>query len=252
MRSDASIATSVPVPIARPRSACARAGASLTPSPTIATTRPSPCRRAHDVGLVGRAAPRRSPRRCPTSAATARAVAALSPVSSTGRRPRPRSRRDRLGAGRLDRVRDHQQAAHPRRPRRRRPPCARRPARSSRAALERRRRASRPHSASSAGRPTTTGAPSTTPSTPRPSRLAKPSRRGQRRPARRGPPGRWRGRSGARRRPPARRPGAGPRRGPRRRRATTSASAISPVVTVPVLSSTMVSTRRVDSRISGP
>ncbi len=33
----ASIATSVPVPIATPRSAWARAGASLIPSPTIAT-----------------------------------------------------------------------------------------------------------------------------------------------------------------------------------------------------------------------
>ena len=43
--SEASIATSVPVPIARPRSACASAGASLTPSPTIATTRPSSCSR---------------------------------------------------------------------------------------------------------------------------------------------------------------------------------------------------------------
>ena len=43
MRSEASIATSVPVPIASPRSACASAGASLTPSPTIATTRPSAC-----------------------------------------------------------------------------------------------------------------------------------------------------------------------------------------------------------------
>ena len=35
------IATSVPAPIAMPTSACARAGASLTPSPTIATVRPS-------------------------------------------------------------------------------------------------------------------------------------------------------------------------------------------------------------------
>ena len=35
------IATSVPVPIAMPTSAAARAGASLTPSPAIATTRPS-------------------------------------------------------------------------------------------------------------------------------------------------------------------------------------------------------------------
>jgi hypothetical protein len=46
VRSDASIATSVPVPIASPRSACASAGASLTPSPTIATRCPAACRRA--------------------------------------------------------------------------------------------------------------------------------------------------------------------------------------------------------------
>src|SRR6266540_2831316 len=45
VRSDASMATSVPVPIARPRSAWARAAASLTPSPTIATTLPSACSR---------------------------------------------------------------------------------------------------------------------------------------------------------------------------------------------------------------
>ncbi len=36
-----SIATSVPVPIAMPTSADASAGASLTPSPAIATTRPA-------------------------------------------------------------------------------------------------------------------------------------------------------------------------------------------------------------------
>lgn len=36
-----SIATSVPVPIAIPTSAAAKAGASLIPSPAIATTRPS-------------------------------------------------------------------------------------------------------------------------------------------------------------------------------------------------------------------
>ena len=41
VRSPASMATSVPVPMARPRSAWARAAASLTPSPTMATTRPS-------------------------------------------------------------------------------------------------------------------------------------------------------------------------------------------------------------------
>src|SRR3712207_8721378 len=40
VRSAASIATSVPVPVATPTSARARAGASLIPSPTIATTLP--------------------------------------------------------------------------------------------------------------------------------------------------------------------------------------------------------------------
>src|SRR2546429_529628 len=40
VRSLASIATAVPVPIARPRSAWASAGPSLTRSPTIATTLP--------------------------------------------------------------------------------------------------------------------------------------------------------------------------------------------------------------------
>ena len=49
---------------------------------------------------------------------------------------------------------------------------------------------------------------------------------------------------------PARRSSLGSRR--RRRPATTSTSAMRPVVTVPVLSSTTVSTRRVDSRTSGP
>ena len=38
--SELSMATSVPVPMAMPRSAWTRAGASLTPSPTMATTRP--------------------------------------------------------------------------------------------------------------------------------------------------------------------------------------------------------------------
>ena len=41
--SAASIATSVPAPIAIPTSACARAGASLIPSPTIPTRRPRAC-----------------------------------------------------------------------------------------------------------------------------------------------------------------------------------------------------------------
>ena len=54
VRSLASMATSVPVPMAMPRSAWASAAASLTPSPTIATTRPSDCSRAIGGDLVGR------------------------------------------------------------------------------------------------------------------------------------------------------------------------------------------------------
>src|SRR4028119_38014 len=51
--SDAAIATSVPVPMAMPRSAPASAGASLMPSPTIATAFPDAC------------SPSPSPRRAP-------------------------------------------------------------------------------------------------------------------------------------------------------------------------------------------
>ena len=86
VRSEASMATSVPVPIARPRSAWASAGASLTPSPTIATTRPSSWRRLTTSTLsAGSTSAMTSS--MPTSAATAVAVVSLSPVSSTGRRP---------------------------------------------------------------------------------------------------------------------------------------------------------------------
>ena len=46
-----SIATSVPVPIAMPTVAAASAGASLMPSPAIATTRPSRCSLSIDVAF---------------------------------------------------------------------------------------------------------------------------------------------------------------------------------------------------------
>ena len=109
VRSLASIATSVPVPIARPRSAWASAAASLTPSPTIATTRPSrlqpPSRRrpcpagstsAMTVGVDADLARRRRA-----------ATAALSPVSSTGREARaPAAARTAWALRRLDRVGD--------------------------------------------------------------------------------------------------------------------------------------------------
>ena len=58
------MATSVPVPMAMPRSAWASAGASLMPSPTIATTWPCACSAVTAVGLLRRAAPRPARGRC--------------------------------------------------------------------------------------------------------------------------------------------------------------------------------------------
>ena len=93
--------------------------------------------------------------------------------------------------------------------------------------------------------------PSTTPSTPRPSRLAKPSRAG----ARRAPRARPRriaaaiGCSEASSSAPTSR-SASARSVPSA--VATPTSFMRPVVTVPVLSSTIVSTRRVDSSTSGP
>ena len=46
-----SMATSVPAPMARPTSAVTSAGASLMPSPTMATLRPSFCRSATHLAL---------------------------------------------------------------------------------------------------------------------------------------------------------------------------------------------------------
>ena len=81
-----SMATSVPVPMAMPTSAWASAGASLMPSPAIATMRPSACRRFTRSLFSGQRL-RRRPRRCRASRATASAVARLSPVSMTTRMP---------------------------------------------------------------------------------------------------------------------------------------------------------------------
>ena len=180
VRSLASMATSVPVPIARPRSAWASAAASLTPSPTIATTRALRLQAADDVDLVGgqhlgdhlvdadlgrdglggRA-------RCRRSAA---------PGAGRGRAARRRPRRSvgltvsattSIAAG----------AAVPGRP-----ATAVRPVRlggvaSAPSSAGGTREA--PVGAAATGRPDQRRAwPSTTPSTPRPSRLAKPSTAG--------------------------------------------------------------------------
>ena len=105
-----SIATSVPVPIAMPTWAWASAGASLMPSPAIATMRPAACSALDRRGLAHRAARRRPPRRCRAASRRPAAVVALSPVSMTSRRPSRLQRRNRLRRARLDRVRHADEA----------------------------------------------------------------------------------------------------------------------------------------------
>src|SRR5215208_174540 len=91
VRSAASIATSVPVPMATPTSALARAGASLMPSPTIATTLPSTCSLRISFSLSS-GTTSASTRSMPSSPATDSAVRPLSPVSMTTSSPIRRSR----------------------------------------------------------------------------------------------------------------------------------------------------------------
>ena len=168
------MATSVPVPMDRPRSAWASAGASLTPSPTMATTRPSACRRRMTSALSeGRTSAMTSS--MPTSAATARAVVSLSPVSRTGRSPSACSDATASADVVLDGVGDDEHGAWRVRPSRRRSRSARAPRRPGGRRRARPGRCMRPVGRAAAGRPTMSACPSTMPSTPRPSRLAKPS-----------------------------------------------------------------------------
>jgi len=87
-----SIAMSVPVPMAMPTSAFASAGASLMPSPAIATTWRSHCASSTTRTL---SAGKTSAITCsiPSFLATASAVRRLSPVTITTRRPASRSAR---------------------------------------------------------------------------------------------------------------------------------------------------------------
>src|SRR6266508_1592436 len=91
VRSLASMATSVPLPMAIPRAAWTSAGASLTPSPTIATVLPWACRRAISPTLSA-GMTSASARSMPTLAAIAAAVVWLSPVSMATSRPMACSR----------------------------------------------------------------------------------------------------------------------------------------------------------------
>ena len=78
--SAASTARLVPQPMATPTSAWASAGPSFTPSPTIMTTRPSPCSRATTAALPsGRT--RANASGMPHFLATAAAHRSVSPVS---------------------------------------------------------------------------------------------------------------------------------------------------------------------------
>ena len=81
--SAASTATSEPPPIATPRSAAARAGESLIPSPTIATRRPRARSSSTMLALsAGRTPPRARSAGSPIAAATVAVVASWSPEMS--------------------------------------------------------------------------------------------------------------------------------------------------------------------------
>ncbi len=73
------MATSVPVPMAMPMSAWASAGASLMPSPTIATTLPAACSRLTSWALRSGSTSART-FVMPACRAMASAVSRLSPV----------------------------------------------------------------------------------------------------------------------------------------------------------------------------
>ena len=245
VRSDASIATSVPVPIARPRSACGQRGGVVHPvadhgdDPALVLQPRAPRRPCPP------AAPRRSPRRCRPRAATASAAPRLSPVSSTGRSPSARrsataaalvgftvSATTSSGAARAVPADQDDGAAG------RLGASVR--ASSSADSVEAGRRGRTPR------RPTTTVGPSTSPCTPRPVELTKPVDRRQ------SP------RSGAAAAMaraigcslPASSGAGQPQPSAGSPACDTRPGVIRPVVTVPVLSSTTVSTRRVVSRIS--
>jgi hypothetical protein len=240
IRSAALIATSVPVPSAIPRSAAASAGPSLTPSPAIATRRPLACSFWITATFWPGSAPAITSS-APVSAATARATAGLSPVSSTVRRPSPRSAATAAAAEALT-VSATATApwACPSQPASTtvRPCCSHRahcPASSSGMVM--------PRSRNSCSRPAITSCPFTTPRAPRPGSDTKPSARGRSPSSARAAAltAAATGCPEASSTPPMRRSST-PRLVPDA--GWMPVTAIIPVVRVPVLSSTMVSTDR--------
>ena len=108
----ASLAADVPVFIATPTSAWARAGASLVPSPVIATSWPPSCSFLISASLSsGVASARKSS--TPASSAIALAVSGLSPVIITVRMPIRRISSNRSRMPCLDDVLEVDDAEHP-------------------------------------------------------------------------------------------------------------------------------------------
>ena len=185
----------------------------------------------------------------PTSAATARAVVSLSPVSRTGRRPSAFSDATASADVSLTVSATTNTAVA-------------RPSQPAAMAVCPRASAARRAASSSGGRCIAHSAQQRRPPddqrVPVDDALDARGPRGWRTPRRRPAgrprprPWRWPARSGARRRSRARRPGAAPRSRSTPSATATSTRLILPVVTVPVLSRTTVSTARVDSRTSGP
>ena len=104
------MATSVPVPMASPRSAWASAAASLTPSPTMATARPSACSRLTDVDLV-RGQYLGDDLGDPDLGGDRAGSGLVVAGQQDRRQPERAEPLDRLGAGVLQRVRDDQHGA---------------------------------------------------------------------------------------------------------------------------------------------
>ncbi len=125
VRSLASMATSVPVPMAMPRSDCASAGASLTPSPTTATCLPS----AWSARTTSTFSPGSTPAIDAVDADVGRdRVGRLLPVARDHDRREPElvQRRDRVARRGLHRVGHDERAAHLAVPARRTRRCGRR------------------------------------------------------------------------------------------------------------------------------
>ena len=180
------MATSVPAPMAMPTSARASAGASLTPSPTIATLQPAAPAARRPCASLSSGSTSAKTSSMPSSAADR--VGDLAGVAGDHHDARRRGACSsstacaRLGPDLVlerERADDLRRRARRRAPTRPAPRHVRRPRRRARPGL------GRPRSRSSAGPPTATAAPSTVASTPRPvsdrkslRRRARPPRRG--------------------------------------------------------------------------